>query len=193
MPRRLALTRLALARPLLALILLSLALPAQPQRNDSALSEGEVEQLRESAYVPNDRVLLFIKLLDARAKSIEDLYAHPRKPGREQDTHDLLEQFTSIADELADNLDDYGSRHRDVRKSLPKLTDATERWGSQIKSAPDNEAYNVSRKLALEAIRDLRESATELTSDQKAWFAAHPPAKEDQKDQSKPEPTELPR
>jgi hypothetical protein len=167
----------------------SLALPAHTQRNASALSEGEVEQLRESAYFPNDRVLLFIKLLDTRAKSIQDLYAHPRKPGREQDTHDLLEQFTSIADELADNLDDYGSRHRDVRKALPKLNDAAERWASEIKTPPENEAYSVSRKLALEAVRDLRESATELTSDQKAWFAAHPPTKEDQ---NKPEPSEAP-
>lgn len=182
--------RHALTRTLLTLALFSLALPLHAQRNDNSLSDAEVEQLRESAYVPNDRLLLFIKLLDARAKSIQDLFAHPRKPGREQDTHDLLEQFTSIADELSDNLDDYGPRHRDIRKTLPKLTDATERWASEIKSPPDNEAYNVSRKLALEAIRDLRQAATELVADQKTWFAAHPPAKEDP---NKPEPTEIPR
>ncbi len=162
----------------LAVALLALALPLHAQRNESALSEGEIEQLRDSAYVANDRVLVFIKFLDARNKAIQDLYAHPRKPGREQDTHDLLEQFTYIADELNDNLDDYGPHHRDIRKALPKLLDATERWASNIKQPPENAAYDLSRKLALEAIRDIREEATQLVEDQKTWFAAHPPAKE---------------
>jgi len=142
------------------------------------MSEGEIEQLRDSAYYPSDRILVFIKLLDARNKKIQDLFAHPRKPGREQDTHDLLEQFTDIADELNDNLDDYGPHHRDLRKVLPKLIDATERWASNIKQPPEDAAYDLSRKLALEAIRDIREEATHLVEDQKTWFAAHPPAKE---------------
>jgi hypothetical protein len=164
----------------LAVALLALTLPLHAQRNESALTEGEIEQLRDSAYVANDRVLVFIKFLDARNKAIQDLYAHPRKPGREQDTHDLLEQFTYIADELNDNLDDYGPHHRDIRKALPKLLDATERWASNIKQPPENAAYDLSRKLALEAIRDIREEATQLVEDQKTWFAAHPPSKENQ-------------
>lgn len=168
-----------LRRILFALVFLALALPLHAQAKDNALSEGEIEQLREAAYVPNDRVLIFIKLLDARTKAIQDLFAHPRKPGREQDTHDLLEQFTSIADELNDNLDDYGPSHRDIRKALPKLIDATERWSSNIKQPPENAVYDLSRKLALESIRDIREEAAKLVEDQKTWFAAHPPPKDD--------------
>jgi hypothetical protein len=171
-----------LRRPALALVLLLLtvALPLRAQTGEATtLTEGEVEQLRDSAYVPNDRVLVFIKLLDTRNKAIQDLYAHPRKPGREQDTHDLLQQFTAIAEELYDNLDDYGPRHRDIRKALPKVLDATERWSSNLKSPPDNDAYNISRRLALEAIADLREETTKLVEEQKTWFAAHPPPKED--------------
>jgi hypothetical protein len=163
----------------LAFVLLALTLPLHAQRDDNSMSEGEIEQLRESAYFPGDRILVFIKLLDARDKRIQDLFAHPRKPGREQDTHDLLEQFTSIADELNDNLDDYGPHHKDIRKVLPKLIDATERWASEIKQPPENAAYDLSRKLALESIRDIREEATRLVEDQKTWFAAHPPPKED--------------
>jgi hypothetical protein len=161
-----------------ALLLLPFALSLHAQRPEAALSDGEVEQLREAAYYPSDRVLLFIKLLDTRNKSIQDLFAHPRKPGREQDTHDLLEQFTAIADELNDNLDDYGPRHRDIRKALPKLLEATERWSSNLKTPPDDEAYNVSRRLALEAVHDLHDQATQMIEEQKAWFLAHPPPKE---------------
>src|ERR1700733_14087208 len=167
-----------LRRISLALLLLSLALPLHAQANDNALSEGEIEQLRTAAYYPNDRILVFIKLLDIRTKAIENLFAHPRKPGREQDTHDLLEQFAAIADELNDNLDDYGPSHRDIRKALPKLLEATERWSSNLKTPPDDEAYTVSRRIALEAVHDLHDQATQMIEEQKAWFLAHPPPKE---------------
>ncbi len=167
-----------LRRVPLVFVLLALTLPLHAQHTDNSLSEGEIEQLREAAYFPSDRVLVFVKLLDERNKAIQDLYAHPRKPGREQDTHDLFEEFTQIADELNDNLDDYDASHRDIRKALPKLIDATERWSSNLKQPPENQAYDLARKLALEAIRDIREEATHLVESQKAWFAAHPPAKE---------------
>ncbi|CAN5657567.1 hypothetical protein BH10ACI4_BH10ACI4_13050 [soil metagenome] len=168
--------------PLLgALLFASLLAPTRlhAQRQEPALAEAEIEQLRDAAYVPNDRVLVFVKLLDSRAKAIQDLFAKPRRPGREQDTHDLFEQFTAVADELDDNLDDYGPRHRDIRKALPKLLAAIERWGTALKSPPEDEAYNVSRKLALESLRDIRETATKLVEEQKAWFLAHPPPKEE--------------
>ncbi len=51
----------------LALFLLLPALRLRAQRQDSALTEGEVEKLRDSAYVPADRVLVFIKFLDQRS------------------------------------------------------------------------------------------------------------------------------
>ena len=157
----------------------ALACVAYAQRGQATLSEGEVEQIRDSAYVANDRVMVFIKLIDVRIKTLGDLYAKPRRPGREQDTHDLLEQFTALADELNDNLDDYGPRHRDIRKALPKLLEATERWATVTRTPPDNATYNVARKIALESIQDIHEAAKQMIEEQKAWFAAHPPQKEE--------------
>jgi hypothetical protein len=177
---------------LLALTLVLLFAPRlSAQLHPSALSEGEIEQILACRLVPTDCVLLFVKFLDLRTQEITDLYAKPRRPGREQDTHDLVEQFTSIADELSDNLDDYGPRHADIRKALPKLIQSSERWATAIKSPPDNEAYNVSRKIALESIRDLRESANQLSEEQAAWFKAHPPGK--QKDQPENGIIDIPR
>jgi len=160
--------------------LTALALPAVAQRGEVNLSEGEIEQVRESAYIANDRVMVFIKLIDVRAKALEDLYAKPRRPGREQDTHDLFEQFAALADELSDNLEDYSPKHRDVRKALPKLVEATERWATLARTPPDNNTYNLARKIALESIQDLHETATQMLEEQKAWFAAHPPQKDEQ-------------
>ena len=167
MPRRLTLA--------LALLVLTTPLHAQPR--DSALTSAEIEQVREARYVPSDCILLFVNFLDLRTQELHDLYAHPRRPGREQDTHDLIQQFTSIADELADNLDDYGPRHADLRHALPKVLEATDRWSAALKSLPDDDAYAVARRLALESLRDLRESTTQLAADQAAWFKAHPPNK----------------
>ncbi len=179
----------------LAALLAAPSLPAQ--QRDSALSDGEVEQLREAAYVPNDRIAVFIKFLDSRSKSIQDMVAKPRRPGREDDLHDLFEQFNSIADELNDNLDDYGPRHRDIRKQLPKLVDAADRWSTALRTAPDNEAYNLARKLALESIRDVREEATRLVDEQKTYFAAHPDAVKSEKERespsAQPRPYDIPR
>ena len=159
-------------------LLLGLAAPLQAQ-HDSALTETEVETLRDTAYVASDRILAFVKFLDERSSSIQELATKPRKPGREQDIHDRYEQFTAIADELDDNLDDYAPKHRDLRKALPKLLAAADRWNTALKTPAPNDSYEVSRKLALEAVRDLRESATHLIDEQKAWFLAHPPPKED--------------
>ncbi len=53
-------------RAAVLLVLLALTLPvALHAQRDSALSEGEVEKLRDAAYVPTDRVMVFIGFLDA--------------------------------------------------------------------------------------------------------------------------------
>ena len=161
-------------------VLIALAVIAPPlcaQQPADILTQAEIDKVRELRYYPAECVLAFVKFLDLRTDEITTLYAKPRRPGREQDTHDLLDQFTAIADELSDNLDDYGPRHADLRRALPKILEAADRWSVALKSPPDNDAYNVSRKLALESIRDLRESTTELAADQAAWFKLHPPSK----------------
>lgn len=159
------------------------ALRSNAQQRESALSDGEVEKLRDTAYFPPERVIAFIAFLDQRTKEIDRLSTGKRRPGREEDIHDQMEQFTSIADDLDDNLEDYGKRHADIRKALPKLVAATERWGTALKSPPDHEAYTVSRKLALETLNDVHETAVAMIDEQKAWFLAHPPGKDADKKQ----------
>ncbi len=148
------------------------------QQHEPALSDAEVEKLRDTAYFPPERVVAFIDFLDQRTKQIDKLTTGKRQPGREEDIHDLMEQFTSIADDLDDNLDDYGQHHRDIRKVLPKVIAAAERWGTLLRTPPENAAYTLSRKLALETLADVRETATKLIEEQKAWFLAHPPPKD---------------
>jgi hypothetical protein len=162
----------------MSLLLLCACVRLHAQVEEKALSEKEVEILRDTAYYPPQRVEAFVSFLNQRTGEIDKLSAGKRKPGREEDIHDQMEQFTSIANDLEDNLEEYGKTHKDIRKVLPKLVAALERWGTAIKSPPDHEAYTVSRKLALESLDDLRETAKAMIEEQKAWFLAHPPAKD---------------
>jgi hypothetical protein len=154
---------------------------AHAQMRENALSDAEVERLRDTAYYPPQRVEAFIEFLNQRTEEIQKLSSGKRKPGREEDIHEQMEQWTSIADDLDDNLEEYGTRHKDIRKALPKLLTAVERWNTALRTPPENPEYSESRKLALESLEDLRETAKKLVEDQKAWFAAHPPGKEDGK------------
>jgi hypothetical protein len=159
---------------------------ASAQEHENALSNAEVETLRDTAYYPPQRVEAFVGFLNQRTEEIEKLSTGKRKPGREEDIHDQMEQWTSIASDLDDNLDEYGKRHKDIRKALPKLLNAIERWNTVLRTPPDNPEYSETRKLALESLDDLRESAKKLVEDQKAWFAAHPPNKDDGKNKEEP-------
>ncbi len=169
-----------LLRSTFLLFLLSgyLCIRTPAQSPEGTMSESEIDQLRDAAYVPADRIAVFIKLLDTRAANLQALVAKPRRPGREEDVHEILQQFASIIDELNDNLDDYGPRHRDLRKQLPKLLEATDRWATALRTPADSEVYKVSRSLALEGVQDARDETRKLIEEQKTWFAAHPPSKE---------------
>ena len=160
--------------------------------DDSSMSQKEIESLRDAAYIPNDRVMAFVKILDQREHEISDLLAKPRRPGFNQDMHDVIEQFESIADEFNDNLDEYSSKHRDIRKSLPKLVNAIERWQTTLRAPADDQAYNVVRKMALDSLKDMRDSATTMETEQAEYFKEHPDAARMEKERADPEHAPVP-
>jgi hypothetical protein len=147
------------------------------QDREPTLSDAEVEKLRELAPDPPDRVMAFIGFINQRAEAIDKLTTGKRRPGCEEDIHDLMQQIAGILDDLDDNLDEYSKHHNDVRKVLPKLIAAAERWGTVLRSPPDDQEYSIQRKLALESLNDVNEAATQMIAGQAAWFKEHPPAK----------------
>ena len=170
----------------LALLAVPPALLAQPNKaREDALSQREVDQLRDAAFLPTERLRVFTEILNSREKRLEDLLAKRRNhTDFPADMHDVLEQFGSITDELNDNLDDDNRRHRDVRKALPKLIEATERWSTALRTADENDAYNVVRRIALDDVRDTKALAGSLRTDLDAYFKAHPEAEALEKKQA---------
>lgn len=171
-----------------ALLCLSLGLlcgRASGQAAEDTLSQKEIDTLRDSAFVPPERIAAFMQFLNDREKMIADLSAKRRgHTDYGGDMHDALDQFGQIADELNDNLDEYSRFHRDVRKVLPKLLTSIDHWIATLNATPDNDAYNIVRRIAIDNVKDTREIATTLGTDLTAYFKAHPDAEKDEKKRS---------
>ena len=174
--------RLAAARLVLGIAVL-LACPSLcAQAGDDVLSQREVDALRDAAFVPIDRIIVFVRILNDREKRVEDLLA--RRRGHTDfpaDMHDAMDQFGAITDELNDNLDEYSRKHRDVRKAIPKLLEATERWSTALKSPPDDSAYDVVRRIAVDNVKDTHELTAALQTELEVYFKAHPDAEKAEK------------
>jgi adenylosuccinate lyase len=95
--------------------------------------------------------------------------------------HDAMDQFGAIADEMNDNLDELNAQHRDLRKILPKLVKATERWTTALRAPGDDDAYKVARRIALDAVKDMHDLALQMQASEEAYFKAHPEAAKEEK------------
>lgn len=166
----------------MAALMVGLARPLCAQDDvDGPLTQAEVEQLREMAPVPMERMKVFEKILDDRVKEVEELLGRPPRPGYALDMHDALDQFGQVADEFNDNLDEWEKNRRDVRKELPKLLKNAERWATVLRSPPANDGYDVVRKIAQDNLEDMRELARQMQTEQEAYFKAHPEAAKEEK------------
>jgi ABC-type transporter Mla subunit MlaD len=185
--------------PLLLLFALALPAVAHPQQDRSpAMSDAEIEKIRDAAFIPVDRINAYVTILNDRSKRLQDLVSKPRRPGRERDLHDMCAQFGDIVSELADNLDDLDSRHRDLRRVLPHLLDGTERWATTLQSPADDPQYRTARRLALAAVHDLHDAVVAAQAEQAAYFKAHPDAASKEQQRLEPghqanEPFDIPR
>ena len=154
-----------------------LCIAASAQRRSVALSEAEEEQVRDAAAIPAERIAVYQAIIDKRARRIQDILANTRAQGRREDIRDSMDQIAGLTDELQDNLEEYHHAHRDLRKPLPKLQDALLRWESVLKQPPEDESYSLTRKLALEAVQDVKAEVGEMIPAEQAYFKAHPPDK----------------
>jgi hypothetical protein len=124
----------------LTLLLLVLTLTAVAKRRDP-LTEAEADQLREVAMQPYERIKLMIKFTEARLVAIDQVRVDPKlAPGRGKQIHDLLEDFTSLLDEINDNLDQYEARAlnkdtvRQYHKGLKELIEADARFDLKLRT-----------------------------------------------------------
>ncbi len=121
-------------------VLLVICSIAAAARKHDPLTETEADQLRDATQEPDKRLKLYIKFTDARFDSLEQLRADPKQAqGRGNKVHDLLQDLTSLFDEISSNLDAYGTQTLDkdqqkqFRKGTKELVTATARWTDKLR------------------------------------------------------------
>ena len=137
------------------------------------LNEKEIDEMRESADWPDKRLELMTRFARARMASIEQLRADAKATkDRPTQIHELLQDFTSLLDEIDDNIDMYGSHKTDMRKGLKLVIEADSEWQLQLRKlkeqSPPEELKQYSFVLtnAMDAAKDTGDSARKELQDQ---------------------------
>src|SRR2546426_12802763 len=117
-----------------SLLLPALISPAWSQRRRDPLTRLEVDQLRDTAQEPEQRLKLYIKFARARLTSLEQVRSDPKVTDRGKETHDRLQDFLDLYDELNDNIDTYADRKADLRKVLKPIIEADTEFEAKLRA-----------------------------------------------------------
>lgn len=169
--------------PVVVLLLLSVPLFAQREQRQP-LTEVQIDQIREAGIDPDARIKLYTQFLNEHVDAIKSLAARGHSSARTQRLDNDLQDLAALMDELGSNLDQYGDRKADMRKSLKLLNEAAPRWLDTLRTLPAEPGFDLSRKDALESGQDLAGQIADLAKEQTAYFAAH----KDEKGQDRAEP-----
>ncbi len=126
--------RSAMAGCALALLLLS---PVLAQRQRESLTNPEIDQLRDTALEPDLRLKLYVKFARARLAALEQARSDPKTPDRGQETHDRLQEFLDVYDEMNENIDTYVGRKSDLRKVLKTVIEADTEFQAKLRALQD--------------------------------------------------------
>lgn len=121
-----------------AAVLLALALPMAAQQRRDPLNPVEVDQLRDAMLDPAERLKLYVKFARDRVTKLEQMRADAKAENRPRQTHDMLEDFLAVYDELNDNVDMYMGRKDDIRKPLKAIIEADTEFQSKLRAIKDS-------------------------------------------------------
>jgi hypothetical protein len=117
------------------LLLLAAVAPAQQHRDP--FTQPEIDQIRDTSWEPQLRLALYLKFARARLVALEQMRNDPKTKDRAQQTHDRLDDFLLIYDELNDNVETYVDRKDDIRKPLKLIVDADTEFQAKLRALKD--------------------------------------------------------
>src|ERR1700693_3555429 len=118
-----------------AILLMAAAAPAQRHRDP--FTPLEIDQIRDASWEPQQRLALYVKFARSRLVGLEQMRSDPKIKDRAQQTHDHLDDFLLIYDELNDNIDTYVDRKDDIRKPLKVIIDADTEFQAKLLALRD--------------------------------------------------------
>jgi hypothetical protein len=161
--------------PLVCLLILP-PLSAQKQKREP-LTEKQQDEIAEAGVYPVGRVNLYVRYLNEHSDTIKGLIPRAKSSARASRIDDELQDFSALMDELGDNLDVFSERKADIRKSLKGLNESIAEWQKMLQSIPSEPGFELSLKDAIASASDLADDARKITTDQEAYFKAHPKEK----------------
>jgi len=108
------------------------------QRKHDPLNDLEIDQLRDAMLDPDQRLKLYVKFTRDRMTKLEQMRSDPKVKDRPAQTHDMLEDFLAVYDELNDNIDMYVGRKDDIRKVLKTVIEADTEFQSKLRAIKDS-------------------------------------------------------
>jgi hypothetical protein len=118
-------------------LLLAATLPLAAQRRRDPLTQAEIDQIRDASWEPRDRLSLYVQFARARLVKMEEMRNDPKTTNRPRQTHDLLDDFQLLYDELNDNIDTYVDRKDDIRKPLKLIVEADTEFQAKLRALKD--------------------------------------------------------
>jgi hypothetical protein len=158
--------------------------PAFAQSRKDPLTEQQAEAVREAGDQPLDRVKLFEGYVDDRAKEIHTVNADPIAQNKTARTHNLLDEFTRLSDDLQDNMDQYDEQHADLRKVLKDIVTKTDEWAKILAEPKPSNQYDFVRKTAIDSNQSAHETAVKMLADEETYIAEK---KKEEKEREKEE------
>jgi hypothetical protein len=120
----------------LALFLLGVT-ASLAQRHRDPFTPAEINEIRDASWEPQQRLTLYLKFARARLVALQQMRSDPKTKNRPQQTHDALDDFLLIYDELNDNIDTYVDRKNDIRKPLKLVIDADTEFQAKLRALKD--------------------------------------------------------
>ena len=109
----------------------------QAQRHHEPLTQQEIDQIRDASWEPKQRLTLYVQFTRDRLVKLEQMRSDPKTKDRPQQTHDMLDDFLLLYDELNDNIDTYVDRKDDIRKPLKVIIEADTEFQAKLRALKD--------------------------------------------------------
>jgi hypothetical protein len=112
----------------------SLVATLSAQRRREPLNPNEADLLRDAAQEPAARLKLYLVFARTRLAALEQMRADPKVTDRAKQTHDRLQDFLDVYDEMNDNIDTFVERKSDLRKPLKAVVEADTEFQAKIRA-----------------------------------------------------------
>jgi hypothetical protein len=112
--------------------------PALAEQKRDPLTPPEVDQLRDTAMDPDLRLKLYVAFARARLVALDKARTDPKTTDRGLATHDGLQDFLDVYDELNENIDTYVGRKSDLRKALKAVIEGDTEFQAKLRALRDD-------------------------------------------------------